>query len=171
MNKIVFEKLTSVELPSKAHTTDAGIDFYIPSNLEYVVKNGKNINVGLYTRKMEPTSNVITSTAIEIKPYESCLIPMGIKCQFEKGNALVFFNRSGVATKKHLLRGACVIDSSYRGEIFVNMNNVSSNTQYLLPGEKLIQAMLLPVPEIEIVEGKVDTNTDRGEGGFGSSDK
>ena len=88
-----------------------------------------------------------------------------------KDYALVFFNRSGIATKKHLLRGACIVDSEYRGEIFVNLNNVSNETQYLLPGEKLIQAMLLPVPEVDIQEGKVDIDTERGEGGFGSTDK
>lgn len=171
MEKIIFERLTNVEMPHKAHTTDAGIDFYIPSDLEYVVNNGKNINIGLYTRNLEPTGDAITSTAIEIRPHESCLIPMGIKSKFDSGWALVFFNRSGIATKKHLLRGACIVDSDYRGEIFVNINNVSNNTQYLLPGDKLIQAMLLPVPEVDIEEGKVDIDTERGEGGFGSSDK
>ena len=169
MDKITFERLTNVQMPSRAHATDAGLDFYIPVDLNYVVKNGKNINVGLYTRKMEPTGDVITSTAIEIKPHESCLIPMGVKCKFEDGRALVFFNRSGVATKKHLLRGACVVDSSYRGEIFVNMNNVSNNSQFLLPGDKLIQALLLPIFTPVVEEGKVDNDTERGEGGFGST--
>lgn len=96
---------------------------------------------------------------------------MGIKTQFKPGWALVFFNRSGMATKKHLLRGACIVDCDYRGEIFVNLNNVSDKVQYLLPGEKLIQAMLLPVQEVDIEEGKVDIETERGEGGFGSTDK
>lgn len=171
MENIIVERLTNVDLPKKAHATDAGLDFYIPRDLNYVVKNGKNINIGLYTRNMEPAGDVITSTAIEIRPHESCLIPMGIKVRFNPGWALVFFNRSGIATKKHLLRGACIVDSSYRGEVFVNINNVSNNTQYLLPGDKLIQAMLLPVPVVTVEEGKVENDTERGEGGFGSSDK
>ena len=115
--------------------------------------------------------NGVVKTAIAVYPNQSLLLPMGIKTEFNNNYALVFFNRSGTATKKHLLRGACIVDSEYRGEIFVNLNNVSNETQYLLPGEKLIQAMLLPVPEVEIIEAKVNTNTDRGEGGFGSTDK
>lgn len=170
MNKIIFERLTNVQMPSKAHNTDAGLDFFIPSDLSYVVQYGKNIKIGMYKRLLQPTNDTIISTAIEIGPHESVLIPMGIKTKFDPGYALVFFNRSGIATKKHLLRGACVVDNGYSGEIFVNMNNVSNETQYLLPGDKLIQAMLLPVYDIRVEEGKVDNDTERGDGGFGSTD-
>lgn len=169
--ELKIERLTNVTMPNKAHATDAGIDFYIPNDLNYVVKNGKGIEIGLFTYTLEPMGDTISSTAIEIKPHKSCLIPMGVKTSFSSKYALVFFNRSGTATKKHLLRGACIVDSGYRGQLFVNLNNVSDESQYLLPGEKLIQALLLPVPEVDIQEGKVDANTERGEGGFGSTDK
>lgn len=169
--KIVVEKVTDVQTPCKAHQTDAGIDFYLPSDLEYIVQNGKGINIGLYTRPLDPTNDTITSTAVEIRPHESVLLPMGVKVNLPDNYGLVFFNRSGIATKKHLFRGACVVDKGYTGLLYVNLTNVSNNTQYLLPGEKLIQAMLLPVPEVDIEEGKVDIDTERGEGGFGSSDK
>lgn len=171
MMQIKVQRLTNVQLPSKAHKTDAGIDFYIPNDLTYVVNNGKKINIGLFNEENKETGETICKPCIEVRPHESCLIPMGIKTEFENGYALVFFNRSGMATKKHLLRGACIVDSEYRGEIFVNLNNVSNETQYLLPGEKLIQAMLLPVFDVEINEQNVNENTDRGEGGFGSTDK
>lgn len=165
--EIVFQKLTNVKLPNKAHKTDAGIDFYIPYDLNYIIKNGKSIQIGLV--KKETEEGIIEIPAIEIEAGKSILIPMGVKSLFADNYALVFFNRSGIATKKHLLRGACIVDSAYTGEIFVNMNNVSSETQYLVPGEKLIQAMLLPVPEIEIKEGVVERETERGDGGFGST--
>lgn len=172
MNKsklIVAEKLTNVELPNKAHKTDAGFDFYLPTDLDYIVKHGKNIKIALQSKTDEATGDKHFVNSIEIEPHKSVLLPMGIKTSIPYGHALVFFNRSGIASKKHLLRGACIIDSDYRGEIFVNLNNVSDETQYLEPGEKLIQAMLLPVPAANIVEGKVENNTERGEGGFGST--
>lgn len=171
MEKIIFERLTSVEMPSRAHSTDAGIDFYIPYDLDYVIKNGKNINIGLYTHKLPPMDDMTTQTAIEIKPHESCLIPLGVKCKFSPNYALVLFNRSGIAAKKHLLRGSCVIDFGYSGEILVNLNNVSAESQYLLPGDKLIQGLLLPISIPTIEEGKVENDTERGTGGFGSTDK
>ena len=171
MLNLKVEKLTNVTIPSKAHKTDAGVDFYLPADLEYIVKNGKNINIELYKRKMKPEDDFITSAAIVIHPHDSVLLPMGIRIEFDKGWSLLFVNRSGMASKKHLFRGACLVDQAYRGELFVNLTNVSNEVQYLLPGEKLIQAVFLPVPEVEIIQCKVDMNTDRGEGGFGSTDK
>lgn len=163
MLRLKVQKLTSVRLPDKAHKTDAGIDFYLPDDLNYILLNGKGVGIEAYK------DGDTVKTAIAIYPHKSVLLPMGIKTEFDKGYAMVFFNRSGMATKKHLLRGACIVDSEYRGQIFVNLNNVSNEVQYLLPGEKLIQAMLLPVPDVEINECDVNIETDRGEGGFGST--
>lgn len=165
MLTLKVQKLVDVELPNKAHNTDAGIDFFLPKDLNYIIQNGKHINVeGLKGENM-------VKVAIAIYPHESVLLPMGVRLEFDKDYALFFVNRSGMATKKHLFRGACLVDSAYRGELFVNLTNVSNEKQYLLAGEKLIQALLLPVPQVEIIEGNVNMNTDRGEGGFGSTDK
>ena len=165
MINLKIQKLTNVQLPSKAHSTDAGLDFYLPQDLNYIIQNGKNIKIETYN------DIGVVKTAIAIYPNQSLLLPMGVKTEFNNNYALVFFNRSGTATKKHLLRGACVVDSAYRGELLLNLNNVSNEKQYILPGEKIIQGLLLPVPEVEIIEAEVNTNTDRGECGFGSTDK
>ena len=166
-----YERLTHVTVPSKAHNTDAGLDFFMPSDLAYIIQNGIGIKIGMYTRKLEPTGDIISSTAIEIGPHESVLIPMGIKTQFDDGWGLLFLNRSGIASKKHLYRGPCLVDSSYRGELKVGLTNLSNNKQYLLPGDKLIQAVFIQIPDLFIEEGIVDIDTERGEGGFGSTDK
>ena len=49
-------------------------------------------------------------TSIEIKPGQSVLIPSGIHVKVPDGYALIYFNKSGVASKKHLHVGACVVD-------------------------------------------------------------
>ena len=51
----------------------------------------------------------------------------------------------------------------------LNLTNVSNKSQYIFAGEKIIQGLLLPVPEVTIEEGKVENDTERGEGGFGST--
>lgn len=163
--RLLIETLTLVDIPSKAHKTDAGIDFYLPQNLGYIINGGKGINVETF--KDDKTARV----GIAIYPHKSVLLPMGIRLEFDKNWGLFFVNRSGMAAKKHLFRGSCLVDADYRGELFVNLTNVSDEKQYLFPGEKLIQAVFLPVPDVEIIEGKVNMNTERGEGGFGSTDK
>lgn len=167
MLKLTFERLTEVAMPCKAHNEDAGIDFRVPYDLNFVIKNGKDIKIGI--TEVETKDGVIEKTAIEVSPHKSIMIPLGVKSHFDEGYALVFFNRSGIASKKHLLRGACVVDSGYTGCIILHLENVSDSTQYILPGEKIVQALLLPVPKVEITEGKVENNTVRGEGGFGST--
>ena len=165
MLDLKIERLTDVEMPHKAHSTDAGIDFYLPKDLNYIIQNGKGINVEAYK------DGDVIKTAIAIYPQESVLLPMGIKTEFYKGYGLLFVNRSGIAAKKHLFRGACLVDAAYRGEILVNLTNVSNQKQYLMAGDKLIQGLLIPVPYVNIIEGEVNKETERGEGGFGSTDK
>ena len=163
MITLKIQRETDVDMPNRAHKDDAGIDFFLPRDLSYIIRNGIAINTEVV--KDEDT----VKTMIAIYPHESVLLPMGLRVEFNKGWSLFFVNRSGIATKKHLFRGACLVDHGYSGVLFVNMTNVSNETQYLVPGEKLIQAMLLPVPEIEIKEGIVERETERGDGGFGST--
>ena len=59
------------------------------------------------------------------------------------GFALVAFNKSGVAVKKQLYAGACVVDCGYQGEVHINLTNVGKEEQYIKPGDKIIQFVLL----------------------------
>jgi dUTP pyrophosphatase len=90
-------------------------------------------------------------------------------------HVLVAFNKSGVATKKNLQVGACVIDEDYQGEIHIHLINVGCDPTSIDPGDKIIQLVLLPTvyESVEITEteeslwkGKL---TERGGGGFGST--
>jgi dUTP pyrophosphatase len=140
-----ISKIKDVKLPTRANSTDAGIDFFVPED-----------------QKM-----------IRINPGESCLIASGIKVNVPKGFALVAFNKSGVAVKKSLHVGACVVDNGYQGEVHINLTNVGEHEQVINPGDKIVQFVLLPlgdpyiqeVPESDLY---VEVST-RGEGGFGST--
>ena len=86
-------------------------------------------------------------------------------------------NRSGNAAKKHLLVGACVIDSGYDGEVFVNLHNVGREPQFIAAGMKIAQVVLIPVVHFRAVEraegGLYDypmTISNRGDGALGSTD-
>jgi len=146
MKVSVYKVRENAKLPARAHRTDAGADvFYCPEVEEPIV----------------------------IHESESELISTGLKIGVPKGYMLEIKNKSGVAFKKSLVVGACVVDSGYNGEVFVNLHNVGSVPQTILPGEKIAQAVLVPIVGAEFEETPVDdvygVSTTRGSGALGST--
>jgi dUTPase len=87
-------------------------------------------------------------------------------------------NRSSVAAKRGLIVGACVIDSGYDGEVFINLHNVGCITQTLEVGTKIAQVVLIPVVHFRAIErregslyGHPITMSTRGRGALGSTDE
>lgn len=81
-------------------------------------------------------------------------------------------NKSSIASKQQLVVGACVVDSGYDGEVFVNLHNIGLDSQYLEPGQKIAQAVLIPVSYCEIdevVNDNLNKSSTRGEGALGST--
>jgi dUTPase len=86
-------------------------------------------------------------------------------------------NRSGNAAKKSLLVGACIIDSGYEGEVFVNLHNIGQEPQIITPEMKIAQIVMTPVIHfrpLEVEESRIYsypiTISDRGDGALGSTD-
>jgi len=113
-----------------------------------------------------------------IGPGASVLVPTGCKFGIPHGYMMEIKNRSSVAHKKQLLVGACVVDSGYDGEVFVNLHNVGSQTQYIEAGHKIAQAVIVPVAPVRFVATENPdvygwypiTMSDRGDGALGSTD-
>ena len=81
-------------------------------------------------------------------------------------------NKSGIAFKRGLIVGACVVDRGYTGEIFVNLHNPSDRTQTLHAGDKIAQAIFVKInTDINLVVSDhiYDEETTRGEGALGST--
>ena len=106
-----------------------------------------------------------------VGPGSSCIIPTGIKVEVPEGYMLEVKNKSGIASKRRLIVGACVIDSGYDGEVFINLHNIGGEVQMIYPGEKLAQVILIPVEACKFIEttGRINLDTERGPGGFGST--
>ena len=65
-----------------------------------------------------------------------------------------------------------MVDSGYEGEIYVNLHNIGFNTQYLKPGTKIAQAVLVQINYCiikEVAEEEFSQGSPRGSGGFGST--
>ena len=108
-----------------------------------------------------------------IHPGQTAFIPTGIAMEVPKGCAGLIYARSGMACKRGLAPAnkVGVVDSDYRGEIIVALHNHSTAPQTVTPGERIAQMVITPVltPAYHLCEELSDT--DRGEGGFGSTGK
>lgn len=142
-----ISKIRNVKTPTRGTQGSAGIDFYVPDD---------------YPENL-----------CSVSPGQRLFIPSGIKANVPSDYALIAFNKSGVALKKGLMVGACVVDSDYQGEIHLHLVNTSDKTVTIEPGEKLTQFLLVPVDhcQVEVVEldNLFNEKTDRGSGGFGST--
>ena len=143
----VFRTNPDAKLPIRAHGTDAGMDFFFC-----------------------PDSN---TAAVRVEPNKSVLLGTGIKMEVPAGCMLQIMNKSGVASKKQLVTGACVVDEGYDGEIFVNLQNIGTETQYIEPGQKIAQGVFVRIEKPilwEIAEDSVyGGTTSRGDGALGST--
>lgn len=157
-------KVRDVKTPVRGHATDAGIDFFVPEDFDQIVP-----------------------------AHTDVLIPSGIKAELPKGYMLMAANKSGVVTSRtasiecrgkakddafdsSLILGACIVDEPYQGEIHIHMINTGKFQVHIKPGMKIAQFILVPVSyeDVEVVESEDDifkTKSDRGDGGFGSTNK
>jgi len=144
-DQMKIAKLRDVKTPIRSTDGSAGLDFFIPNDF----------------------INIILSPGMDVN------IPSGIKADIPLGFMLCAFNKSGIALKG-LDVGASVIDSDYTGEIHLHVRNISTKDVAIESGQKLIQFILMPVSlatieEVDESDLFIDKQTQRGEGGFGST--
>ena len=110
---------------------------------------------------------------IELKSNSMVVIPTGIAVELPENTAGMIYTRSGLGIKfgVHVTNGVGVIDSDYRGEIRVGLHNLSQNSYTIEPNDRIAQLIIQPVlcPELKEVASLSDTQ--RGDGGFGSTGK
>lgn len=131
----------SVELPSYAYEGDAGLDLR-------------------------------SSETVDLAPFERRLVSTGLAIAIPDGYAGFVQPRSGLALKKGLSMANTpgLIDAHYRGELKVCAINLDpKETIHIEKGERIAQLVIQKVPVVTLQEVDELSQTDRGEGGFGSS--
>lgn len=110
--------------------------------------------------------------AVVLEPGQTELVPTGIAIYIEDtGLAATILPRSGLGHKHGIVLGNLVglIDSDYQGQLFVSVWNRGNTTFTIEPSERIAQLVLLPVVQAEFDIVKDFSETERGDGGFGSS--
>ncbi len=108
-----------------------------------------------------------------VKSNETVLVPTGLSIAIDQSLEIQIRPRSGLAAKNNItvLNTPGTIDSDYRGEIKVILNNLGKDDFVIKNGDRIAQMVICPVikTEFEIVDEL--PNTPRGLGGFGSTGK
>lgn len=139
--KLNAKKLADgMEMPRYAHDGDAGLDLRI-------------------------------TETVTLEPMQKLVVGCGLAVEIPTGCVGLLFPRSGLTSKKGitLANSVGVIDSGYRGEVCAALINLSYETVTLEAGERVCQLVVMPYVPCELVPVDDLSDTERGEGGFGST--
>ena len=150
MNKVnmkikrISEKYNDIPLPHYATEGSAGMDVRAAIDEDIIIKAGEV--------KLIPTNLIVE-------------IPVGYEIQVRP--------RSGLALKHGigLLNSPGTIDSDYRGEVGIIMNNFSQNDFVIKRGDRIAQLVLAKYYRAQLEEASEVDKTERGDGGFGHTGK
>ena len=182
-----ISKVREVKLPSRGTEKSSGIDFFVPFFNEKFITDfkAKNPNIQFYIEFKGHDSTTPSLHAILLKPHQRVLIPSGIHINLStvegfpiKGKIAVDLcahNKSGVSIKKGLDLLPVLIDQDYQGELHIGLVNTGTEDILIEENEKITQFVLRPVILDTIEEVDFSTlyseTTERGTGGFGSTNK
>ena len=124
-----------------------------------------------YAHEGDAGLDLTSMEAVALPPLGSAMVGTGIAVEIPKWYVGLVFPRSGLAGKRGVTLRNCVgvIDSGYRGEISVPLVNLSDSYQLVEKGERVCQLVIMPYEACECVEVDDLAESERGEGGFGSS--
>lgn len=108
---------------------------------------------------------------IEIAPGAVAMIPTGLTIAIPLGYEAQIRPRSGLAAKHGItvLNSPGTVDADYRGEVKVLLINHGTVPFPVRRGERIAQMVVAPVSRVELVEVEALDETERGEGGYGST--
>lgn len=107
----------------------------------------------------------------ELGPGNNYTIGTGFAFEIPEGYELHIRPRSGLTTRHHILCHFGTIDSDYRGEIKIALTNIGRTSYVVSPGDRIAQAVLVPVVKAHFEEVMELSKTERGTKGFGSTGK
>lgn len=110
-------------------------------------------------------------SSVEIAAHSTVFIGTKLAMEIPEGYAGLIYARSGLASKKGLAPAnkVGVVDSDYRGEMMVALHNHGDVPQIVEDGERIAQIVITPFLKADFEEAESLSQTDRGEGGFGST--
>jgi len=124
-----------------------------------------------YENKDDAGMDLRSTSFYNIPPGEVQIVQTGLAIQLKSGTEAQVRSRSGLAAKHHVvvLNSPGTIDAGYRGEIKVILINHGKEIFFINEGDRIAQLVIAAVEQPKVVEIKMLSETERGDGGFGST--
>ena len=129
------------QLPTRGSKDAAGLDLYCPFHIKVPADSQKKIPLGI---------------AVEIpQGYMGLLVP-----------------RSSMSkTPLRCANSVGIIDADYRGELSIAYENISCSDYTMFRGDRIAQLIIVPIAIVDVEEAQTLSETERGDGGYGSTGK
>ena len=137
--------------------------------------NGEGLPLPWYQSKHAAGLDIVAAVPeagpVELMPGSRALVPTGFALELPSGFEAQLRPRSGLALKHGvtLLNSPGTIDADYRGEVMVLLANLGAEAFTVRRGDRIAQLVVAPVAHVEVVSVEALGETDRGQGGFGST--
>src|SRR3989344_8520968 len=115
--------------------------------------------------------DLFTIESLEREPRERKTVPLGLAIEIPAGYVGLIWDKSGLSHKYGIKSFGGVIDSSYRGEIHVGVMNLSDKFFSFEKGQKIAQLLIQRIENVQFEEVEKLSQSQRGEGGLGSTGK
>lgn len=144
----------------------SNINVKILNPLAKMPTRGSDYAAGWDLYAITPDQDVVT-----IPPHSTVKIGTGLSFELPEHTFGAIFPRSGLATKNGLRPANCVgvCDEDYRGEYIVAVHNDTDVKQFVAHGDRIAQLVVLPYIPVTFTTVEELTETNRGNGGFGST--
>ena len=124
-----------------------------------------------YSHSGDAGADLKASEPTIIQAKGKTLVSTGLRIELPEGHVGLIWPRSGLAVKHSIDCGAGVIDANYRGEIKVLLFNHSNENFNIERGDRVAQLLVQKVESINFLAVDILEETERNEGGFGSTGK
>lgn len=131
----------------------------------------KNVDTPEYKTTGSAGFDLAAAESCTLQPFERAKIPTGLAFAVPEGYELNIRNRSGITLKTPLVVYEGTVDSDFRGEVHIIVQNLSNTVFHIYEGERIAQGVISPVMKVEFIQKTHLDSTERGAGGFGSTGK
>jgi dUTP diphosphatase len=154
------------KIPTYAHLGDAGCDVYAVPSKDEIFDRGEH---NYFDEKMKLAATIAPGSYL-IPPGGTVMIDLGLRIKIPQGWEMQVRSRSGLAKRGLVVANSPgTIDSGYRGPCMVLLHNNTKAHRVIAPGTRVAQFVLKKAPRARFFQVQTLDESERGQGGFGST--